>query len=56
MRYVAHTPQDLLCPLCNTVHEDKMHILFYCKSLEEQMTLGTNIFPENMLYILPMLL
>ena len=35
MRYAAHTPQDLLCPLCNTVYEDEMHILFYCKSLED---------------------
>ena len=24
MRYVAHTPQDLLCPLCNTAYEDEM--------------------------------
>ena len=35
MRYVAHTPQDLLCPLCNTAHEDEMHILFHCKSLDD---------------------
>ena len=26
-------PQDLLCPFCNTAYEDEMHILFYCKSL-----------------------
>ena len=35
MRYVVHTPQDLLCPLCNTAYEDEMHILFYCKSSDD---------------------
>ena len=35
MRYVAHTPQDLLCPLCNTAYADEMHILFYCKSRDD---------------------
>ena len=33
MKYVARTPQDLLCSLCKTAYEDEMHILFYCKSL-----------------------
>ena len=27
MRYVADTPQDLLCPLCSTAYEDETHIL-----------------------------
>ena len=35
MRYVAHTPQELLCTLCNTAYEDEMHISFYCKSLDD---------------------
>ena len=35
MRYLAHTPQYLLCPLCNTAYEDEMHILFYCKSRDD---------------------
>ena len=35
MRYVAHTPEDLLCPLCNTAYEDEMHSLFHCKSLDD---------------------
>ena len=26
-RYVAHTRQELLCPLCNTAFEDETHIL-----------------------------
>ena len=34
LRYVAHTPGDLMCPLCNTAYEDEMHILFYCKLLD----------------------
>ena len=29
MRYVAHTPQDLLCPLCNTAYEDEMQCISY---------------------------
>ena len=33
-RYVAHTPGDLMCPLCNTAYEDEMHTLFYCKFLD----------------------
>ena len=37
IRYVAHThtPQELLCPLCNTAYEDETHILFYCRSLDD---------------------
>ena len=35
IRYVAHTPQDLLCSLCHTAYEDEMHIVFYCKSLDD---------------------
>ena len=35
MSYVAHIPQDLLCPFCNAAFEDEMHILFYCKSLDD---------------------
>ena len=27
LRYVAHTPGDLMCPLCNTAYEDEMHTL-----------------------------
>ena len=26
LRYVAHTPGDLMCPLCNTADEDEMQI------------------------------
>ena len=29
LRYVAHTPGDLMCPLCNTAYEDEMHTLVY---------------------------
>ena len=35
LRYVAHTPGDLMCPLCNTAYEDEMHTLFYCKFLDD---------------------
>ena len=35
MRYVALTPQDMLCPLCSTAYKDEMHILFYYKSLDD---------------------
>ena len=40
-----------MCPLCNTAHEDEKHTLFYCTFLDDK-----NIFPENILYNLPMLL
>ena len=35
LRYVAHKPGDLMCPLCNTAYEDEMHTLFYCKFLDD---------------------
>ena len=34
LRYVVYTPGDLMCPLCNTAYENKMHTLFYCKFLD----------------------
>lgn len=35
LRYVAHTPEDLMCPLCNAVCENEMHTLFFCNSLND---------------------
>ena len=52
LRYVAHTPGNLMCLLCNTAYEDEMHTLFYCIFLDEL----RNIFPENILCNIPMLL
>ena len=31
LKYIAHTPGDLMRTLCNTAYEDEMHTLFYCK-------------------------
>ena len=28
-------PEDLICPLCKLALEDEMHILFYCKTLDD---------------------
>ena len=52
LRYVAHTPGDLMCPLCNTAYEDEMHTLFYCKFLDDlrQKIYSQKIYCATFLY------
>ena len=44
LRYVAYTPGDLMCPLCNTAYEDEMHTLLYCEFLDD---LRQKYIPRN---------